>query len=331
MFRKIQIVLNFFLIFALFSACFSTRKSDQEQTRQLEEVSEQLSGAIDRINQLEQEREQLQELVAKRENELSEVEQEMEEYKTLDLLSAEEMIEEVEKDKRATDERIREYQKELEYARQRGEKIQRELADLQSRSAAEINKSFNEVDEFLETLPLGSAAFEAPSRMNIGDKALAKLIISQTTELDSLMKKLASDTAGMEMTIGGKKVKLHTVMRARLIGGSGIAIRTLGEEEVAIGSQGDHEWVWEIEAKETGKQILRLQLYAIFKVQDKERANEIKTFEESIEVQVSAMYEIKQFLAKNWQWLWAAVLVPVVSSLFAWWRRRSKKNKAGQV
>jgi len=297
----------------------------------LEEVNEQLTGAMDRISQLEQEREQLQELVTKRENELSEMEQKMEEYETLELLSPEEIAEEVEQARRAANERVREYQKELEDARQREEEIQRELANLQSPGASEINKSFNEVDEFLETLPLGNAAFEAPKRMSIGDKALVKLIISQSTELDSLMKQLASDTAGMEMAIGGKKVKLHTVMRARLNGGSGIAIRPLGEEEVAIGSQGDHEWVWEIEAKETGRQILRLQLYAIFKVQDKERANEIKTFEETIEVQVSAMYEIKQFVAKNWQWLWAAVLVPAASALFAWWLRRAKKNKTEQA
>lgn len=331
MFRKIQIALTFFLIFTLFSACFSTKKSEQEQTRQLEDVRDQLAGAKDRINQLEQEREQLQELITRRENELNEMEVKMEEYKALELLSPEEIAEEAEETKRIADERIREYQKELEDAQRREEEIQRELANLQSRSAPEINKSLNEVDEFLEKLPLGNAAFEAPKRMSIGDKAFVKLLISQSTELDSLMTKLAGDTAGMEMIIDGKKVKLHTVMRARLNGGSGIAIRPLGEEEVAIGSQGEHEWVWEIEAKETGKQILRLQLYAIFKVQDKERANEIKTFEESIEVQVSAMYEINQFLAKNWQWLWAAILVPAVSALFAWWRRKSKKNKTGQV
>lgn len=327
MFRKIPIVFTFFLIFVLFSACFSTKESDQKQTRQLEEVSEQLSGAIDRINQLEQEREQLQELVTKRENELSEMEEKMEEYITIDLFSPEVIAEEVEQAKRTANERIREYQKELEAAQRRKGEIQQELIELQTRGATDAGKTMNEVDEFLETLPLGNAAFEAPKRMSIGDKALVKLIISQSTGLDSLMKKLASDTAGMEMTVGGKKVKLHTVMRARLNGGSGIAIRPLGEEEVAIGSQGDHEWVWEIEAKETGRQILRLQLYAIFKVQDKERANEIKTFEESIQVQVSAMYEVKQFLGKNWQWLWAAVLVPAASALFAWWRRRSKKNK----
>jgi hypothetical protein len=283
-----------------------------------------LAEANDRIDELEQERTNLQGLIAQRENELNELEKKVIEYQVIAKITAGGGGGSGD----VTTDSIVAYQKELENARRREKEIQQQLEDLQSRGATDINRTFNEVDEFLEKLPVGNAAFQAPKRIKIGDKALVKLLISQSTELDTLLKKLSGDSAEVEMNVGGKPVKLHTVMRARLNGGNGIAIRPLGEEEIAIGSQGEHEWVWEIEAKETGKQILRLQLYAIFKVQDKERAYEIKTFEESIEVQVSALYEIKSFLARNWQWLWAVVLVPLLSSLFAWWKRKSKKKSA---
>jgi hypothetical protein len=46
----------------------------------------------------------------------------------------------------------------------------------------------------------------------------------------------------------------------------------------------------------------------------------IRTFEETIAVNVTLSQRVSSFFANNWQWLWTAILIPIIGWLIS--RRR---------
>ncbi len=73
-----------------------------------------------------------------------------------------------------------------------------------------------------------------------------------------------------------------------------------------------------------GTQWLYLSLTAHFEVNGKETMRSVKTFEKIIEVEVSPVEELTQFITNHWQWLWATFVAPL--AYWVWKRINRKKS-----
>ena len=74
------------------------------------------------------------------------------------------------------------------------------------------------------------------------------------------------------------------------------------------------EWRSEVMPQPEGKHNLHLTLTAIIDVDGRQTQRSIRTLDRDIEIYVTWKLSLEGFFKKNWQWLWAAVLLP----LFGW-------------
>ena len=96
-------------------------------------------------------------------------------------------------------------------------------------------------------------------------------------------------------------------------------------EEQAITSAGVTEWKWEVKPTTRGRHYLHLTLTALFHVDGAPTRRALRTFDKIIEVEVTWGQQASEFLGNNWQWLWAAILIPLAGWLWKKW-----KNRRGQ-
>ena len=83
--------------------------------------------------------------------------------------------------------------------------------------------------------------------------------------------------------------------------------------------------LWQVEATKEGEHRLHLTLTAILEVEGESMQRKIETFAHMITVEVTTGQRVSRFVANNWQWLWTAILIPIVGWL--WRRQRSGKTE----
>ena len=176
-----------------------------------------------------------------------------------------------------------------------------------------VPTSISLIDRILETMEWGNIAFNAPATMKLEDTARIQLLLGLKNSIEQLSQMVEAEGAKE-----GARVKVSNYMEARL-SGSGFQITAITPEVQAITSSDVTEWKWEVEAVRPRSQHLHLTLSAIFNVEGTSATRTIRTFDKTIEVTVTWPQRISSFLANNWQWLWATLLVPVAGWL---WKRR---------
>lgn len=202
--------------------------------------------------------------------------------------------------------------------------------ELQRRDLALVPESFRTVDAILSRLPFGDVAFNTPKHMYVGDTTEVSLKISLTAGVEELKRRLVERALQRDETITAEKVRVHSLMRASLTGSNGFSVTPLDNlEDKPVPSSGVQQWLWEVEAKKAGIQRLHLTLSALLEVEGKERPFPVETFSETIEVKVSKERVTKGFIADNWQWLWATVVAPVAVALWEGLKKlRSKRRES---
>jgi hypothetical protein len=116
-------------------------------------------------------------------------------------------------------------------------------------------------------------------------------------------------------------------MEARL-SGPNFAITAITPEIQAVSRSEITEWKWEVKPSSDGRHYLHLTLSALLRVDGTPTPRAIRTFDKVIEVEVEWHQRVGSFFEKNWQWLWAAILVPVVGWL--WKRKKGPKPEVSQ-
>lgn len=175
------------------------------------------------------------------------------------------------------------------------------------------------IDEIIEKLEFGNIAFNTPSNMYLGDSEVIQLLLSQQLSIEELRQSIraAGETEGYSIRVSNK-------MEARLTG-SGFKIEAILPEIQAVAAAKTTEWKWKIEATKGGSQELHLTLSALLYVDEQPTPYVIRTFERTISVHVTLFRRISSFVAGNWQWLWTAVLIPVVGWIIH--KRKRKRNR----
>jgi len=180
----------------------------------------------------------------------------------------------------------------------------------------------NNVDKLLNKMEFGAIAFNAPSNININDSSQIQLLLSLTETIEEM--KQSINREGEKI---GASIRVNDRMEARLTGYM-FQITAITPEIQAVSKSHETEWRWEIHPKKEGKHSLHLTLTALLEVDGHSTPRAIRTFDKDIEVTVTKTQKFMNFFKNNWQWLWAAILVPIVGWL---WKRKKAANKANLI
>jgi len=172
------------------------------------------------------------------------------------------------------------------------------------------------VDRLLNEMEFGAIAFNAPTNINIDDSPQIQLILSLAETVEKLKKTITEE--GKKV---GATIRVSDRMEARLSGYM-FQITAITPETQAVSKYQRTEWKWEIHPKEEGKHKLHLTLTALLEIDGRSTPRAIRTFDKVIEVNVTTTQKIMLFFKNNWQWLWAAILVPIAGWL---WKRKKKQ------
>lgn len=166
------------------------------------------------------------------------------------------------------------------------------------------------VDRIVQSMKSGAIAFNAPQTIRLRETADIQLLLSMEKTVDQLIRSL--EAPGQKE---GARVLISSRMQARLTG-SEFQITAITPEEQAITSKGETEWKWEVKPLTAGDHNLHLTLSALFDVDGKATQRSVQTFDKTIKVKVTPGQLLIDFVHDNWQWLWAAILVPSLALIF---------------
>ncbi len=177
------------------------------------------------------------------------------------------------------------------------------------------------VDDAVNNLEWGNIAFNTPQKIRLEEPKIIELVLSPTQSIEELQSSLES-----QGQIESAEIRISNRMVAHL-SGTGFKIEALiEEEEEQLISSEQTQWKWEVTPTKSGSQNLHLTLFAIINVSGQEGKYRIKTFSETIEVEVSVGQHVSTFVSGNWEWLWASILVPTAPFLWKLYQKKRGKN-----
>jgi hypothetical protein len=173
------------------------------------------------------------------------------------------------------------------------------------------------IDDYLSSLRQASFAYTVPKDVHLGENFAVAAGVSFDQSLSELKRNIES--AGEAV---GESIKAAPLMEATLIGSQGLAVSTTGESSTrALATNGAATWAWSVDAKERGPQVLTLSLAVVIATAGNPR-HSVGTVRRTVSVLVTPLERAQDFARKNWQWLWATLLVPISGFLFNKWTRR---------
>jgi hypothetical protein len=186
---------------------------------------------------------------------------------------------------------------------------------LPKQSAGTPPSSVELVDEILRNLSWGNIAFNVPTEMRYAEPHFVELLLSPSLSAADLQAQL-EQKAGAESA----HIQVSNRMEAKLTG-LGFKIEALQPDLQAVTSQQTTRWKWEVTPTEHGSRTLNLALSALIDVDGRDTPFVVQTFGREIRVYITIPQRVSGFIQKNWQWLWAVIVVPIAGYL---WRRRKK-------
>lgn len=202
-----------------------------------------------------------------------------------------------------------------------------EKADAAARCATTI--AF--VDNTLAELHRG--AFEIipqdlGEEMKVEDKRTVRLLLSPTTKerFESLRRDLEKIDQVSETQRGC--VGLSDRMKAAL-GGTKFEIESQAEETQLIAAEQSTTWQWAVTATEKGTSPLYLNLHQEIVPAGGEPSYRPVTpplYQAEVTIVATFSQRTSSFFSQNWQWLWAAILVPIAGWAWTRYRKRNAEN-----
>ena len=158
------------------------------------------------------------------------------------------------------------------------------------------------VEGELRKLTIGNILFNPAERMKVDDKERIEVRIAR-----SLTEELTSGLKGRgEPRV--EEMQVGPFMSARLTGRA-FDIIPLSEGDQLVLFDGFTQWEWDVVPLKSGRQTLLLSIDIRVKIpgQDEETMS-LPVFERQIDVRISSVSSVKNFLGKNWQWIITTVI-----------------------
>jgi hypothetical protein len=171
----------------------------------------------------------------------------------------------------------------------------------------------------------GNIAFNAPERMKLESSSTIQLVLSPTKSIDELKKDVVAQGEKE-----GARIRISDLMEARL-SGSGFNISPITPETQAISWNEITEWKWDVVPNRAGRHNLYLTLTAIIDVEGSTMPRRIRTFDKTIDVEVSSWQTAFKFFQDNWEWAWTLIVFPVGYWIWRKHNRQTNENAGNSV
>jgi hypothetical protein len=178
--------------------------------------------------------------------------------------------------------------------------------------------AFAAVDEAIKRMEKANIAFNAPKTLNRDATVMIHLLLSMSQGSGDLSK-MVKGKGERETAI----VPVTQIMQAHL-SGPNFQVTPITPEEQPISRFDKTEWKWNVKPTSVGEQALNLALNAVVTAAGNERKMTVRTFDHVIFVEVTAGQQVTEFFSGNWQWLWAAIAVPIAGAV---WQTKLRKSR----
>ena len=183
------------------------------------------------------------------------------------------------------------------------------------------NGTDDPVDLAVKSLKQANIAFNTPTAMKKNETYLISLKLSSTKSVDDLLAAIEGDEKESAEVNYGNRMLASLVARKR----GAFDIVSITSDEQAISSLVDETtWTWSVTPLDSGKKHLHLTLVALLDINGEKTPFQIKSFEKTIEVEVSALNALLDFIKASWEWIMGSLIFPLIVWL---WKIRSTKNE----
>jgi hypothetical protein len=183
----------------------------------------------------------------------------------------------------------------------------------------------------------GNVAFKSEDTMQLGNTYPVLVLVSPTVSKADLQQTLESELRKASPDIPKKnadhgkmtteEIRVTPMMRAHLSANADeFEISSLTPEDQDTTFEPVTKWEWNVKPIKAGKD-LKLDLTLSLVVGSQGTPHALETYHRFILVKVSFPLCLQNFIAGNWQWLWATLLVPLAGWL--WKRRRKQSGRNG--
>lgn len=181
-----------------------------------------------------------------------------------------------------------------------------------------VATSVSHVDAIVNRLDYGTVVYNAPPAMTFGEARVIEVLLSPTQTATQLQQAMinAVDVQSATLQVANK-------MEAKLTG-SGFDIEALSEPLQAITSSRPTQWRFKVTPVSHGPQELHLSLLAHIDIHGDDAPLVVETKDAIINVNITLAQRVAGFVSTNWQWLWAAVIFPIITFSL---RRRNGQDR----
>lgn len=191
----------------------------------------------------------------------------------------------------------------------------------------DLNTVYREV---VASLPQGSALFNPPEQMRLGEtKAVEVRVVPVTEEeieQDEQLQATLTADFDSEQEVLIIPLRVSTVMRARLSGEAFTIVPLMVEEQIQSPDDDTLRWIWEVRPEKSGEQRLTLTLTVVVNAEGMGDKNHVTTEVRQVQVSGNPVYSASRFMTSNWEWVVTGLLFPAVG----WgWNKFRKKGNVG--
>jgi len=188
----------------------------------------------------------------------------------------------------------------------------------------DLNSAFEQV---VASLPQGSALFNPPEEMRLGEMHTIEVRLVPVTEQE-IEESEAVKAALTENLEGAQEVivvplRVSTVMSAKLTGAAFDILPHMSEEQIRMPDEPYMRWLWEVTPQKTGEQRLTLTLTVVVNAEGVGEKPHVTTEIRKVQVTGNPVYSISNFFGSNWEFVITGLLFPVLG--WGWKKMRDRR------
>jgi len=175
-------------------------------------------------------------------------------------------------------------------------------------------------DEIVSQLKQANLALTVPKSSNIRNDVPVKLLVSVEQSQQDLIDEL---NASSNSYVISDNVKISKTMSASITAPD-FDINIITPVRQAI-TEGTTEWIWSLRPKTSGTHHITVTLVAHVMVDGERVEKHIKTFDKTLQIEITTHQKLTDFFLKYWQWLFTTLLIPIGIGIWKYIHRKKDK------